>query len=147
MKRALTALGAAIALASLLPTSASAQDEWLRIVRQQIQVAAATVEEEGFEMTHEVLTGSLNDDAAANVTLELAIGVEYMIFGACDQDCSDLDLTIYDAAGNQIDSDLELDDVPIVTVTPARTGTYSIRVAMATCSVEPCRYGIGAFGR
>jgi hypothetical protein len=81
------------------------------------------------------------------VSLDLNIGTQYQIMGACDTDCSDLDFVLYDGRGNQIDQDVELDDVPIVTVTPSRTGTFRVKVTMATCTAEPCRYGIGVFGK
>lgn len=145
MKRLL--LTAALGAVLLAPAAAHAQDAWVRQVRAQISAAGQAFEQRGYELTHRIYTGSLNDDESEVVQLDLDVGMEYQIMGACDEDCTDLDFTLYDGAGNVIDSDMLDDDVPVVSVTVARSGAFRVRVSMATCSVEPCRYGIGIFGR
>lgn len=147
MTRPIYVLAILAALMGLVPGTAAAQDQWEQQVRAMLRESAKQFEDEGYELTHRIYTGSLNDDEGENVTLELEIGTEYYIVGACDTDCSDLDLTLYDAGGNQVDIDTLMDDFPIVEVTPSRSGTYNVRVYMASCSVEPCRYGLGSFGR
>ena len=147
MKR--TALALAAVAGMLVSTTAAArpQDEWVAQVRRLLQTAGRTFESRGYSMTHRIYTGSLNQGANEMVSLDLEIGTQYQIMGACDTDCSDLDFVLYDSRGNQIDQDVELDDVPIVSVTPSRTATFRVKVTMATCSAEPCRYGIGVFGK
>jgi hypothetical protein len=146
MKRLALAL---TAIAGLIATTAAAapQDEWTQQVRRMLQQAGHTFEERGYSMTHQIFTGSLNNRTNEFVTVRLDIGTAYALMGACDTDCSDLDLTLYDPAGNQVSQDVEMDDFPIVSVTPTRTGTYRVKVTMATCSAEPCRYGVGVFGK
>lgn len=147
MKKHFT-IAAAAALALLAGTTdASAQDQWTQQVRAQLTAASEMFESEGFASTHEVVTGSLAAGATEQVDMELEAGVEYVIVGVCDVDCSDVDLFLRDRSGRMVDSDIELDDVPIVTVTPARTGTYTLEVRMVTCSAAPCRYGVGTYGR
>ena len=146
MKRTALAL-AAVAAAFVATTAAAPQDEWVAQVRRLLQQAGKTFEDRGYSMTHRIYTGSLNNGRNEMVSLDLDIGTQYQIMGACDTDCSDLDFVLYDAAGNQIDNDVETDDVPIVSVTPRRTGTYRVKVVMATCTAEPCRYGVAVFGK
>jgi hypothetical protein len=146
MKRLILVLAALLAL-PLFSKPAAAQDEWLAQVRRYLARGGAAFEERGFQMTHRIYTGSLNDDGGENVSVALEAGREYMIAGACDNDCSDLDFTLFDAAGNEIDEDVELDDFPIVSVTPRRSGQYRVRVLMASCSAEPCRYGVGVWAK
>jgi hypothetical protein len=148
MKRTAFAL-AAVAAAFVATTAAAPQpqDEWVAQVRRLLQQASRSFEERGYSMTHRIYTGSLNQSRNEMVSLNLSIGTEYGIMGACDNDCTDLDFVLYDAAGNQIDDDVEMDDVPIVTVTPRRSGTYRLKVVMATCTAEPCRYGVAVFGK
>lgn len=147
MKR--TALALAAVAGMLVSTTAAAlpQDEWVAQVRRLLQRAGQTFESRGYSMTHRIYTGSLNQGSSEMVSLDLEIGTQYQIMGACDTDCSDLDFVLYDGRGNQIDQDVELDDVPIVSVTPGRSGAFRVKVTMATCSAEPCRYGIGVFGK
>lgn len=146
MKRILL-LTAAVAAALVLPAPAHAQDPWVRQVRSLISQAGTSFEQQGYELTHHIYTGSLNDGGSEMVELSLDVGMEYQIVGACDEDCTDLDFTLYDGNGNEIDSDLLEDDYPIVSVTVSRSGAFRVRVSMAACSAEPCRYGIGVFGR
>lgn len=145
MKRIL--LTAALAAALLVPATARAQDAWTRQVRTILSQMGRTYEANGYELTHRIYTGALNDDGAEMVQLELDVGMEYEIMGACDEDCTDLDLILYDGRGNVIDSDMLDDDFPVVSLSVTRSGVFSVRVSMAACSAEPCRYGIGVFGR
>jgi hypothetical protein len=90
------------------------------------------------------LTGRLNDGTYRVHNVTLRADVEYTFVGACDRDCSDLDLQLYDENGNLIDEDLLSDDVPVVTVTPSWTGRFRVKVIMADCSISPCGYAIVA---
>ena len=126
---------------------AAAQDEWTQQVRRLLQTVGNTFESRGYSMTHNIFTGSLNQRATTFVTANLNIGTDYQIMGVCDTDCSDVDLELYDPGGSKIDSDVLDDDAPIVSVTPGKSGSYRIKVMMIKCTAEPCRYGIGIFGK
>jgi hypothetical protein len=41
-------------------------------------------------------------------------GFSYLILGACDGDCGDVDIRLYDENGTEIDSDTSNDAVPFV---------------------------------
>jgi len=148
MKRIALALAA---MAGLVVSTAAAapahQDEWVAQVRRLLQQAGRTFEQRGYSMTHQIYTGSLNNRTSEFVTLRLDVGTQYQIMGACDEDCSDLDMTLYSPNGDEIDTDVEMDDFPIVSVEAPRSGTYRVKVVMATCTAEPCRYGVGVFGK
>jgi len=145
MKRLVFAavLGAAV----LGTTAAAPQDEWDRQVRAQFDAAGTKLQEQGFTLKQRIYTGALGNGANATVELQLEAGTAYAIMGACDTDCSDLDLVLMDAAGAKVAEDVLDDDVPVVSVQPARSGTYRVTVAMAVCSEDPCRYGVGIFGK
>ena len=148
MKRIALALTAVAGL--LLYTTAAAprqQDEWVAQVRRLLQEYGKAFEQRGYSMTHQIYTGSLDQSANEFVSVNLDIGTTYQIVGACDTDCSDLDLVLYDPNGTEVDNDLQLDDYPVVAVTPRHSGQYRVKVMMAKCSAEPCRYGLGVFGK
>lgn len=86
--------------------------------------------------------GSLNDDAKASHDMNVVGDREYVLFGACDNDCSDLDLLIYDGAGDLVRRDVATDDRPVLIFTPKKSGKYRIEVVMAACTDAPCRYGL-----
>ena len=91
-------------------------------------------------------TGLLREGANGTVTYTLVKGNTYKIVGACDNDCSDIDLVLRDEGGNLIDSDTETDDIPVVQVTPLRTGTFTLKTIMVKCSDSiGCDYGVDVY--
>jgi hypothetical protein len=92
--------------------------------------------------------GALRSATHAAFEIDLVQGVEYYLLGVCDVDCSDIDLSLAaPGSGQTVAADLEPDDVPIITFTPAVSGRYTLRLDMVSCSGEPCYYGVMAFTR
>lgn len=77
-------------------------------------------------------------DGAQTVTL--TAGHTYAVSSVCDVNCTDLDLTLFDAAGNFLASDTAPDDTPIVRFTPTEDGEYHLIVRMAACSASACTF-------
>jgi hypothetical protein len=74
--------------------------------------------------------------------VELVGGTAYRFVGACDDDCTNLDIELIDAqTGGVVASDMLQDDFPIVDFTPQANGRYIVRMLMQTCSVAPCFAG------
>jgi hypothetical protein len=139
---------AALLGVALLATVAAAQDSrWQRQVSTQLSRYSDVLSDKGYARTHEIKQGSLDDDESEYVTLELDAGRSYALLGVCDEDCSDLDMRLYDADGNEIDSDIETDDYPVVEVRPVRTARFRVKVSMAACSTSPCFYGVAVYGK
>jgi len=91
-------------------------------------------------------TGMLREGGSGTVTYTLVKGNTYKIVGACDNDCSDIDFVLRDNNDNLIDSDIENDDIPVVEVSPVRTGTFTLRTTMRKCSEDVgCDYGVDVF--
>ena len=137
---ALAAMGAAL----LFAAPAHAQPE---VIRTQLDSAAVLVGNEGFRLQDDIVAGELGQGASDEYELELEGGMTYIIIGVCDGDCSDLDLALTTSGGDDVDSDYETDDVPMVMVEVERGQTYNLKVEMAACSVEPCAFGIGVYGK
>jgi hypothetical protein len=139
---------AAVGLSLLGVTSrAQAQpDQWTRQVGALLDQAASVATSNGLRRTHTPYIGSLREDATAGHTLQLDAGVRYQLIGVCDNDCSDFDLRLFDPQGRMVAEDVLTDDTPVLSVTPNRGGTYTVRAIMTSCSSEPCRYGIGVYG-
>lgn len=69
-------------------------------------------------------------------------GTGYRIDGACDGDCTNLDIELIDVrTGGVVASDMLPDDFPIVSFTPPADGQYIVRTMMQACSVAPCFAG------
>lgn len=118
-------------------------DPFVNEVREQLDRFAHRT---GYRRTHELFFDYLNHDQYQYVTVDTR-GVRYLVVGACDNDCTDLDFVLYDENGNYIDGDTGDDDIPMVEVTPRRTGTFELRVRMYECSVNPCYWGVGVYRR
>jgi len=95
------------------------------------------------KLTHEIGTGALRNRQTRTIPVELDRGIEYVVIGVCDQDCTDLDLQLRQLDGTVVSTDTTEDDLPVVSVTVARSGKFNIIVSMAACSDEPCWYGVG----
>ena len=132
-----------VALTAAAP--ASAQGTYTQQVTQYLDAARATLRGEGYTRTRAYTTASLAEGSERTFTFPLQSDRNYVLSGACDNDCSDIDFWLYDNNGNLIDSDTAADDAPVVRVTPARNGTFRLKVRMHSCSTSPCAYGFGIF--
>lgn len=129
------------------PAAAQARDsQWERQVSYQLNRYGDALSDKGYQLTHEIKHGSLDDDESEYFSVELDAGRSYALLGVCDADCTDLDLRLYDGSGTEVDADIETDDYPVVEVRPRRTARYRVKVIMATCSTSPCFYGVGVYG-
>jgi hypothetical protein len=73
-------------------------------------------------------------------------GASYRIIGACDNECTNVDIELIDSNGGVVASDTAPDDKPVVNFTPASNGQYIIRVILQACSVGPCYVGARVLG-
>jgi hypothetical protein len=137
---ALAAVGAAL----LFAEPAQAQPA---IIRTQLDSASVLMRNQGFSLQDDIVTGDLRAGEDEEFELDLEGGKTYIIVGVCDGDCTDLDMALTTSGGEDVDSDFETDDVPMVMVEVARGATYNLKVQMAACSVEPCAFGVGVFAQ
>lgn len=128
-------------------TAGGAQSRWATQVGEQMDSAGRLLKEEGFSKDKDIRTGSLREGESQVVTLTLQAGRTYVLLGVCDNDCTDLDLHLYDPSDNEISSDTQTHDAPLVRVTPRETGEYRLRVGMDACKTSPCYYGVGVYQR
>jgi hypothetical protein len=115
------------------------------VVTAQLDSAVTLMAAQGFALAEGYRSGSLADGAETVVSLNFTGGRTYLVAAVCDADCSDLDLELTTASGAAVDSDYELDDVPMVMAEVDRTERYDLTVSMAACGVEPCAYGVAVF--
>ena len=132
MNRIFAAASAAVGLAALAlaPTAAQAQDP---TGAAMVDYLFEQVENEfGFSSTASQ-AGRQSAGNVQTVTFNLSAGGTYVLIGACDENCSDLDMIVRDSSGNEVGRDEEPDDVPMVIVDGARGGRYTVDVGMVTC--------------
>jgi hypothetical protein len=74
--------------------------------------------------------------------VDLVAGTPYRIIGACDNECSNMDIELIDmSTGGVVASDMLPDDYPVVDFLPQANGQYVVRMLMQTCTIAPCYAG------
>jgi hypothetical protein len=73
-------------------------------------------------------TDVLRPGRTRDYTVTLQAGVSYCIFAAGDHRIDDLDIFRYDENANLIDRDTSTDAIPTVSVRPAWTGRFRVRI-------------------
>lgn len=126
-------------------SSASADDEEYRAqVTSQLMSMSQGAAERGFTFT-DSFVDKLQNNKAHSLTLSLGEGLTYMVRGACDTDCRDIDLLMYDENNNLVSSDEEIDDYPATVVSPAWSGDFTLEIRMPNCAADYCYYGVSLF--
>lgn len=120
------------------------------------QVVVAQMEQEiearlgsGYRLLYKPSMGLLSTGAEAPFTLLLEAGNDYNFTAVCDQDCNDVDLIIRDENGNEVESDIAPDDIPVISFSPEADGRYQVIVKIQNCN-DPggqCNFGMGLFGK
>lgn len=118
-----------------------------REVAMQLGLFSMVAEAEGFDFTHDVVSGKLQEGSSKQYNFQLRKGKEYRILTACDGNCSDMDGKLLDENGNTVSKDFDSDDLPMLEAEPKWTGDFTLKLTMHRCSKEPCEYGIAIFGK
>ncbi len=125
----------------------TAQERAEQILRTSLERRDEVLGENGFRPVGERLRGGSGEGESVDHSVQLTAGVEYRMVAVCDQDCTDVDLILLNASGEILTSDVETDDSPVVGLTPAQSGRYTVRVAIVTCAVEPCLHAAGIYAK
>jgi hypothetical protein len=130
------AAGAAV---GILPLSASAQDLAAQ-VRGYLEHGMDVHESAGFDREHTVpdLVAPLSLDGPRLWPVYLREGVRYRVYGACDDNCGDLDLELYASDGRLVARDVAPNDTPFVEITPGATGRHYVRLWLYACEAATC---------
>ena len=133
---------------SLLSAPLSAQaDRWERQAAEALHRAQPLLADQGFQSTTVARYGMLSTDESEQLTIPMVAGRSYAIIGVCDVDCGNLDLVLSRSARQEVASDRDGGNVPIVKVTTTLAGDYGLKVIMTGCRLGPCRYGIAVYSR
>lgn len=125
-----------------------ASDDYMGVVHAELEDAGAAHLAAGYTAFGEDSVQAIGVTGEGyRQAVHLEGGRSYVFQGACDQDCSDVDLEILDPSGASVARDVETDDRPVVAVNPAASGDYTVRIWLAQCGVEPCYVGIRGFVR
>jgi len=147
MRHPVVAAAFTLVLGCALAAEAAAQNSYQQQIRTQLQTASNSIRGNGYSADREPMMGSLNAAAKEGMMVNLQGGVRYAIVGVCDNDCTDVDLRIWAPDGAKLAEDILTDDTPVLEFTATVTGQYRLSVEMATCSTNPCYWGVQVFKR
>ncbi len=136
------AAAAAIALAGVA-IAQDPNDDIEAYVRSLIQDMAT---EEGEDLSGEIETAELSVGETADFTFSIDPDAVLYVYGACDDDCTDVDLYAYDEDGEEFESDTLEDDAPMLLILPGDAGEeITLTVELLNCETESCVVGVGIF--
>jgi hypothetical protein len=125
-------------------SEADMSDAQLLSLERQISELVDMAETEGVA-PYDSMGGVLSSGETGTVEVMLEEGREYVLVGICDDNCSDIDFTVFDPAGDILDGDMESDDLPMVTVYAETDGVFTVEVDMADCTEDPCAVAMLVF--
>jgi hypothetical protein len=123
-------------------------NEYSDVVHDELEDSGAAHLQAGYQtFGDDVIEALQTGDEGHRTVLRLEAGRAYLFQGACDQDCSDVDLEVLDPRGRSVARDVATDDRPVVGVEPTATGDYTVHIWLAQCSVAPCFAGVRSYVR
>ncbi|MBW3655050.1 MAG: hypothetical protein KY444_03020 [Gemmatimonadetes bacterium] len=140
----LTTLALALAGAALFCAAPAQAQQGQALVRVLLDSATTLVEKEDFEAAHDPVYGSLEEGEDEEFEIRVRAGQTYIFVGVCDENCTDLDIIVTDQDGDELESDVELDDTPMVMLQAKQTMKITVTVSMPGCRND-CHYGIGIY--
>jgi hypothetical protein len=140
MKRfRLAGCAAVMALAGL----ANAQE---LTISDYVRKLVAERQEAGEELVGDIMIGEIGQDETIDYTFRIDPAKAYVVYGACDDDCTDVDLLASDEDGKAVDEDIEDDDAPVLVIMPGWAGDrLTVSVSMASCETDVCVTGVGLY--
>lgn len=128
--------------------SVSLADRYADQARAQLAEAAQALVKYNYSQTHDPIIGQYYPRRGIETyNVRLQAGMSYAIVGTCDEDCTDIDLGLYNTYGELLVRDVKQDDTPILLFNPQETDVYQLKVAIPNCRATSCIYGVGVYGQ
>ncbi len=132
---AIALTGGGLAVAQNGPTGAALVDALFANLEKETLAGLRTVS---------TARGVLSNQNTADHYFNVVAGPSYVVIGACDENCSDVDLGVYNGSGAVVGTDVEDDDAPVVAFEATETGRHQFTVLMSTCTGN-CNYGVRVY--
>lgn len=130
------------------PAAESSPNNYESVVTSELDDSGRPDVQGGYVKLGDDFLGPLTLDSEGHrEVVHLDAGRAYLFDGACDQDCSDVDMELLNPRGEKVAEDTRADDRPSIRYTPTRAGDYTVRIWLASCSTEPCYVGLRSYQR
>lgn len=112
----------------------------------QLQDSYTTLRKFGNIKLEKTIISNVTDDSGDQWTFYMYANRQYFIAGACDSDCSDVDLYITrENSTYRLSEDKKADDKPIISIKPTVSGNYTITLKMYDCRENICYQGFSVY--
>ncbi|WP_019674068.1 hypothetical protein [Psychrobacter lutiphocae] len=91
------------------------------------------------------MSGSLGEYDEETESFPFTRNKEYSLVAVCDDDCTDLDLYVYDKNGKVVGYDDDDTATAIVDFTAEYSGDYDVEVTMYECETSVCFYRVRSY--
>lgn len=133
---------ALVSVLAALSVPAWAADSYLSSAQEinRNTVKAADAQAREIQLRHL----NLKAGETGRTTLNVQAGKTYTVFGDCDTDCSNIDMTV-SLNGTEVHSERGGSDAPVFSWVADKSGAYQVEVLMKDCSDSRCRAHVQAF--
>ncbi len=115
-------------------------------VYNQLKRVYSTLRQYGDVKLEKTIINNVADDISDDWTFHFSSSKSYLIIGACDNDCSDVDLYITKPnSSTNIAKDTERNDNPVLSFKPTYSGRYMVRLKMFNCRESFCYQGFSIY--
>ncbi|MEB3341748.1 hypothetical protein [Okeania sp.] len=91
------------------------------------------------------LIGNVIENREFAFTPKLSSNISYTILGVCDDNCTDLNLTLKNEKGEKITGDEKENGIPVISFTPTEDNKYKITAQPDKCTTGKCAFGMVLF--
>lgn len=136
-------MGAVVGAALLLVMGAAYAQE---TTSDHVSHAVKALAQKNETLVGSVETAEIGEDEISEFVFPIDPGKTYYILGVCDDDCSDIDLEAFNAAGASVGEDASPTELPQIHIPAGKSGAeIHVIVTMVTCNAEICVTGVGLF--
>lgn len=147
MRRFTSCLIPAAAFIAVLAASpdSHAQDAAYDSVIGQLNAVSEDARAQGYRSVKTLWVEKVQKGRVARFTSQFEKGMGCMIASRCDTDCNTLNLSLKNAADQELAADTEGRVRPEITFVAQTTGDYTVEMTVPRCTARVCTAGIGVF--
>ena len=137
-------LGALAGAALLLATGAASGQQ--AATNEHVADLVKQRAKDAEKIVGDVDIAELGEGEISEFVFQIDPGKTYYVRGACDNDCLDIDLQAFNAAGGSVGEDVSPNELPEIQIPAGKSGAeLHVIISVETCLQETCVSGVGLF--
>ena len=103
---------------------------------------AQALKKQGISFRNDYWHGLLRYHGSTTIKTTLKKGTQYVLVGGGCSDAHDVDIIVYDENWKEVGRDTKVDAVPVVRVKPKWSGTFHIKIKLASSTRNGAHYAL-----